>query len=192
MLSSERFLSCKSERMEDERTKSTKIARAKSSNHCVPSLSYSFFRLLCSPLCALVALCIVITFSNDVIFNAFKACANSVYRMRVIPVVMVAQNLISLSLCFTLTCASRHFVSFRFSVLFTHRSPVNTPVHIDCRLSIVNPTIAHCRIDEHSTYFTMVIHNHKSIKSHWQSAMDIFAWMEWCILGCEVDKKGRN
>lgn len=86
---------------------------------------------------------------------------------------MVAQLLIFLS--FSLLLASTFGL---FTMYFTGEY---TGAH---RLSIVNPTIAHCRIDEHSTYFTM-IHNHKSIKSHRQSAMDI-------SMGCEVEKKGHN
>lgn len=91
---------------------------------------------------ARLVLCIVIIFSNDVILNAFKACANSVYRMRVIPVVMVAQHLRDIS-C-SLSLVPRHFASFHFSFLFTHLT--HRWIHrctsiVDCKSN--NRTLSH-------------------------------------------------
>lgn len=149
---------------------------------CAVSLSYPFSSIAfaSSLICFLAR--IVIIFSNDVIFNAFKVCANAVYRTRVIPVVMAAQH----SLCFFFTHTSRIVISSRCcSHARTSLSPVNTPVHTDCELQIQQS-----HIDEHSTNFTMAIHNHKSIKSHTGNRERIFP-MEWvmCMLGCVRLKK---
>lgn len=57
------------------------------------------------------------------------------------------------------------------------------------RLPIVNPTIVHCRIDEHSTYFFTMIHNHKSIKSQ---AIERDVRVGWFLMDAWLKKKGHT